>query len=323
MTWAVLHTAALGALFRLGIVDLLASGPKTADELAAAAGAHPGALYRALRTLSAKEVFAEDEEGRFHLTAVSALLRSDGPSFLRGMFELGTLVPFMEATLAIDHSLKTGLPAFDHRHGAPVFEYLKAHSPLDEYFAKGMAGISDGDNAAVAASYDFSGASRVIDVGGGLGGLLVEVLERNPSVRGVLYDRAEILAKPGRVTAAGLDDRVERVTGSFFDSVPEGGDIYLIKRVLHDWDDKTCVSILKNCRRAMSAGGRVLVVDDLVPPGNGPHPSKPLDLYMLVLLPGRERTEREMAALFEEAGLKLARVIPTQASVMISEGVPA
>ncbi|MDI1428475.1 methyltransferase [Polyangium sorediatum] len=323
LAWGCFHAGALNAVMQLRIADRLASRPKTAEELAAEANAHSLSLYRVLRVLASKGVFAEDDDGRFHLTPSAELLRTGVPFSLQGVVQLGTLPPTMEAALHLPHTVKTGECAFDFRHGVGFFEYMSEHPSIGEVFDKAMAGVSDADNRAIAEAYDFGAASRVVDVGGGLGGLLVEVLRRYPSVRGVLYDRLEVVGQPGRIAAAGLDKRVDRMAGDFFTSVPDGADVYVLKRIIHDWADDTCMNILKHCRRAMVAGGRVLVVDALVPPGNTDHPSKALDLCMLTVVPGRERTEAEFAALFHTAGLKIARVIPTANSIAIVEGIAA
>lgn len=322
LAWGCFYASALSAVTQLGIADRLASGPKTAAELASEADAHAPSLYRVLRALASKGVFAEDGEARFHLTPAAELL-CEGPFSLRGSVELATFMPTIEAALHIPHTVKTGECAFDHRHGVGFFEYMKLHPQIGDAFDRGMAGVSDEDNRAIIEAYDFSAASRVVDVGGGLGGLLVEVLRKNASARGILYDRPEVVGQPGRVAAAGLDARVDRVAGSFFTSVPGGADVYLLKYILHDWADDTCVTILKNCRRVMAEGGRVLVIDGLIPLGNGEHPAKGLDLCMLAACPGRERTEPEFASLFQAAGLALARVIPTGSTVTILEGIAA
>jgi hypothetical protein len=323
MSWGHLYAAALNAVAELKIADHLAAGPKTAGELSAAVNAHAPSLYRVLRALAAKGIFAEDAEGRFHLTPTAELLRTDAAVSLRALVLMGTLAPSLEAGIKLLYTVKTGETAFDHVHGTPFFEHLRKHPELGEIFDRGMASFSDTENPRIAASYDFSGASRVVDVGGGLGGLLVEVLRRNPSLRGVLFDRPEVVAQPGRIAGAGFEDRAARAGGDFFVSVPEGADVYMIKRILHDWDDERCVAILKNCRRAMNEGGRVLVIDAVVPPGNVPDPSKSMDLGMLALLTGRERTEAEFAELFAAAGLKLARLIRTPATAAILEGTAA
>ena len=323
LAWGGFYAGALSSVTQLGIADRLVSGPKTAAALATEVNAHASSLYRVLRVLASKGVFAEDAEGRFHLTPAAELLCTGGAFSMQGVVQLGTFVPSIEAAIHIPHTVKTGECAFDHRFGVGFFEYISKRPELAAAFAKGMAGVSDADNRAVVDAYDFSGASRVVDVGGGLGGLLVDVIRKYPSVRGVLYDRAEVVQQPGRIAAAGLDGQVERVAGDFFTSVPGGADTYVLKRILHDWADDMCVTILKNCRRVMAEGGRVLVVDALIPPGNTDHPSKAIDLCMLTLLTGRERIEADFVSLFEAAGLKLARVIPTASGVAILEGVPA
>jgi hypothetical protein len=222
------------------------------------------------------------------------------------------------------HSLRTGKPAFDHTFGAPLFEYLAAHPEEARVFDAAMTGRSAAENAAVLAAYDFSGAGTVVDVGGGQGALLAAILEANPRTRGVLFDRPHVVAaaRP-RLEAAGLaPGRFDLVEGDFFGAVPAGGDIYVLKRIIHDWDDGRARSILRNCRAALSEAGRLLLVELVVPPGNEPSDAKLLDLLMLVYAGGRERTEAEYRDLLASAGFELARVVPTASNVSLVEAVP-
>jgi hypothetical protein len=308
---------------KLGLADLLAGGPRTAEELAAASGAHPRSLARLLRALSSFEVFAERDDGRFELNALGATLRSDGPGSVRAAVIQAGDPTSARACVEMLHSVRTGTPAFDRVFGRPFFDYLAAHPESGAMFDAGMANFSDMENAPIAQSYDFSGARRVVDVGGGHGGFLAEILRANPTLHGVLYDQAQVVRDAPFIHAAGVTDRCTIVAGDFFVSIPAGGDVYVLKRILHDWDDDTCVGMLRRCREAMGASGRVLVVDAVVPPGNDPHPSKVSDLLMLVVLPGRERTAVEFRSLFEDAGLALTRIVPTPTMLSIVEGVPA
>jgi hypothetical protein len=314
---------ALHAAAKLGIADLLASGPRDIEELAAATRAHGPSLYRLLRTLSSAGVFVEDEQCRFALTALGETLRADVPGSVRAaVIWIGDPIHYRSCGGVLT-SVLTGRPAFDGVFGMPCFDYLSAYPEVGRIFNEGMACFAEMENEPIARSYEFPALARVVDVGGGQGGFLVEVLKANPSVRGVLYDLPEVVKSPQLLEAAGVIDRYEAVGGDFFESLPPGADVYVFKRVLHDWDDNTCVSLLRRCHRVMPAGGRVLVVDAVLRPGNDAHPAKIVDLIMLAALTGRERTEPEFRALFAAAGLRLTRVLPTPSPLSIVEGMPA
>jgi hypothetical protein len=218
------------------------------------------------------------------------------------------------------HSVLTGEPAFDSVHATSFFEYLTQHPEAGEWFDRGLANFVTPENAAIVGAYDFTPLECVVDVGGGQGGFLAEIMKAYPRIRGTLYDRPEVVREPAYLTAPVLMKRVEIVAGDFFKSVPTGGDAYLLKRILHDWNDQQCVEILRTCRDAMDAKARILVVDAVIPPGNELHPAKVMDILMMLLFRGRERTEQEFRELFRQAGLKLAKVVPTPSVLSIVEG---
>jgi hypothetical protein len=261
-------------------------------------------------------VFAENRDGHFELTPAAALLQTGA---LRDAVRI-----FNEAAWNaygnLLYSIKTGQPAFEHLYGMGAFDYYKAHPDAQERFDRGMARFADEENRVVASSYDFGKFRRIVDVGGGRGGLLAEILKAYSSVEAVLFDQPQVVANPEYLGAAAVLDRCEIVGGNFFESVPEGADAYMLKRIIHDWNDETSVGILKRCRDAVVDGGRVIVIDAVVPAGNEFHSSKPADLLLMVLLDGRERVEAEFRELFGRAGLKLNRVVPTEAAVSIVEG---
>ena len=205
----------------------------------------------------------------------------------------------------------------------PIFDYLTAHPEDGAIFNGGMAAFSELENPLIAAAYDFPAGARVVDVGGGRGGFIAAVMRAHPSVRGVLYDLPEVVRDAGYLRAAGVVERCEILGGSFFESVPRAADVYVVKRILHDWSDETCIQILANVRRAMHAGGRVLAIDAVLAPRGMPDMNKVSDLLMMVVCPGRERTEHEFRDLFAAAGLRLTRVVPTPSSLSIVEGVTA
>jgi hypothetical protein len=313
-----LHVAA-----RLGVADLLNNGPMSVDELARAVGAHPAALYRLMRLLASEGVFAESEPRRFELTALAMPLRSDVPGSLRARAILDGEEAHWKAWGHLTHSVATGEPAFDRAHGAPFFEYMKAHAAVASSFNTVMTDQNAAAAQAVVEAYDFSGLGTLVDVGGGHGSLLAAILAEYPPLRGILHDQPHVVAgaRP-TLEAAGVADRCDIIGGDFFASVPAGGDAYLLKHILHNWDEPRCAAILKNGRDALPADGRLLVVETLIPAGNEPSYGKYLDLGMLVLLPGRERTEAEYGELLAATGFELSRVIATRSELSILEAVP-
>jgi hypothetical protein len=309
-----LHVAA-----ELGVADLMSDGPQSVAQLAAATGSHPQYLYRLLRMLASYGVFAETNDRSFKLTAMGALLQSGQ---LRDSMRFFSEADW-NAYGALLHNIKSGEPAFNYVNGAALFDYLSTHPESQLRFDLGMANTADAENTIIASAYDFSKYERIFDVGGGRGGFLAAILKVHAHPRGVLCDQPQVVAHPDYLTKAGLSARCDIAACNFLESVPAGGDLYLLKRVLHDWPDDICEGILRRCRDAVSPGGRILVVDAVVPPGNEPHPSKAADLLMMVLLDGRERTEPEFRDLFERSGLKLTRIIPTASVLSFVEGEPA
>ena len=307
----------------LGIADLLAGGPRTVDDLASAAGAHALSLYRILRLLASEDVFAEEEDGRFALTPRAAALRRDaGPVHLQVLFLGGG--PSWQAAGSLLHTVRTGETAFEYVHGMEFFEYYRQHPDERVLFDRLMAANTAPLARALAAGYDFSGIGTVVDVGGGRGALAVELLTSHPHLHGVVFDQPAVVAGAREaIAAAGLTGRCEAVGGDFFEAVPEGGDAYLLKFILHDWDDERSVAILRTCRRAIPPNGRLLVVELLLPPGNAPSLAKTQDVNMLINLGGQERTEAGYRALFAAAGFDLSRTIPVQGELRVIEGIPA
>ncbi|MDY7230350.1 methyltransferase [Hyalangium rubrum] len=313
-------SGALAAVTELGVADRLVQGPKSAALLSEELGTDASSLYRALRLLASAGVFTEDAEGRFGLTPAAELLRSQTQGSLRDAVLMLTQNIFWAPTGELADTIRTGKTPFDRIFGKPFFDYLASDAAAGATFHRGMSSLSDLENGPIARSYDFSPFQKVVDIGGGHGGFLIEVLQSSPKIRGVLFDHAHVLAE-SRIARAGFADRCEHATGDFFQEVPAGADVYVLKRILHDWSDEVCVGILRNCRSAMAPGGRVLVVDTVIPPGNAPHGGKVLDVMMLASLPGRERTEAEFGKLFAQAGLRLSRVIPTPTAMSITEAV--
>jgi hypothetical protein len=310
---------ALALVVEFGIADRIQTAPRTADELAGTLELHPGALYRLLRMLAAEGIFAEDDGGRFHHTPESMVLTTQADGSIRELVRLPWQDIIWATYLQMPHTLKTGEPAFDKAHGLPFFDFLASHPGINQLFDAAMALISAPEDAKVADAFDFGSVNRITDVGGGQGGLLAAILRRYPRVSAVLFDQAQVLAAP-----SGLDDgllaRCELAAGDFFQSVPTGSDAYLLKRILHDWDDAQAVTLLGNCRDALAgnSNGRVLVVEAIIKPGNEPDPIKAQDVGMMLLTEGRERTLAEYQALFQAAGLKLRQVYATQPPARVS-----
>jgi hypothetical protein len=315
---------AIAVAAELGIADHLQTGPKTVEELAQAVGAHAGALYRLLRAVASVGVFVEEEQGRFALTPLAALLLTDTPQSWRAAAIMNGAPWVWQPWGDLLHSVKTGNPAFDHIFGVEFDAYLAQHRDAADTFQAFMD-VATGEEAfAVAPVYDFSGLTTVVDVGGGRGALLGAILQANPHLRGVLFEAPHVMATArAALDAQGVADRCEIVAGDFFEALPAGGDVYLLKWILVSWDDERAVTILQNCHRAMQANGRLLVVERIIPTGNEPFYGKLADLNLLVLYKGRHRTEAEYRALFAAAGFELSRIIPTHSPTAFSviEGV--
>lgn len=297
----------------LGIADLLKDGPKSSDELATSVGANPDALYRVLRTLASVGVFAEVDHRHFTLTPLAATLQTGVPGSFRGAAIFFGDDQNWRPWGELLYSVKTGKPAFEHVFGTGYFEWAFQHAEASDIFSAAATATTGPESVAVAAAYDFSGFRTIVDVGGGKGALMAAILKAYPRMRGVLFDHPHVIAGArDLLEREGVSARCELVAGDFFASVPEGGDAYVLKSVIHDWDDARSATILRNCHRAMKEQGKLLVVERLILPGNEPSYSKLLDLQMMVLVGGRERTEAEFRALFATAGFRLTRVIPTQ-----------
>ncbi len=313
----------LHVVVELGIADLVAERPMTAGELAAATGAHADSLYRILRMLAARGIFSEDDKRRFHLTSAASILRSNVEGSLRDRLRLAWQNLIWASYGELPHTVMTGEAAFERAHGLPLFDYLAENPDANQAFDRAMAQISGPEDAAVAAAYDFGRHQLVVDVGGGTGGLLAAVLSRYPDVEGILFDQPQVVAAPDHLDVD-LLDRCRVVAGDFFESVPADANAYVLKRIVHDWDDATAADLLDRCRAAARSAGRVLVVEAVMRPGNEPDPHKAQDVGMMVLTRGRERTAAEFRSLFGRSGLRLGRIIPVEegSTLSVLVGVP-
>jgi hypothetical protein len=308
----------------LGIADLLQDGPQSVTALAEATGTHAPSLYRLLRALASLGLFSEVDAGIFAQTTLSTFLASDVHGSMRDMARMWGDSWRWRAWGDLAYSIQTGRPAFDHLHGKNLWEYFAEDDPAaGRLFSMAMTSFSEGVTGPVVTAYDYSAFNTVVDIGGAHGGLIRAILRLNPAVRGILFDLPPVIeGARDRIAEDGLTDRCALVAGDFFAEVPAGADAYMMKFILHDWDDDHCVQILRNCRRAIVPTGLVLVVDQVLAPGNAPSFGKILDLEMLTILTGRERTEAEFAALFQAGGFRLTRVVPTASPLSIIEGVP-
>jgi hypothetical protein len=306
-------TACLYAAAELGIGDLLAAGPRTSQDLAQATGAHPRALHRLLRALAAMEVLVEEDD-RFRLTAVGEELRSDRQGGSVRFFGYETNWMVWGSFL---HSVMTGERAFDHVHGMRNWDYYRTHPDAAARFDAAMRAMTSGWAPAIARAYDFSRFAVVVDVGGGDGTLLAEIIRRHPSARGVLFDRPDVVERAQQ-------PRLEKVGGSFLEKVPEGGDAYVMKSVIHDWPDEEAVAILRKCREAMTSAARLLVIERVLPARATPDHLEAFlgDVNMLAGPGGRERTEAEFRELLAAGGFWLERVVPTGTAMSVLESSP-
>jgi hypothetical protein len=309
---------------KLGVADLLKHGPLTIDELAASAATDQTSLLRVLRGLAAVGLFKESSGKSFELTALGQYLRTDVPDSLAPMalFSQDSYLAWGDLL----HAVETGEPAFNHVFGMNRYQYLEQHPDAAVRFNAAMALLSSQLRRAVVAAYDFSRFATAVDVGGGQGGLLLDMLRANPTLSGILFDTASVAGAVGKsFEEAGLAERCNVVAGNFFESVPSGGDVYLLSHVIHNWNDDDSTRILKHCRDAMDDDGTLLIIEMIMPDECGPsfsnYPLVMTDLQMFVMTGGRERTEAEFRALVESAGFELKRIIPTRALESIIECV--
>jgi hypothetical protein len=306
---------------RLKLADLLADGPRSAEDLAPLTGTHGPALHRVLRTLASLGFLTEGKEQQFSLLPLGAVLKSGTPSHSAALLFGGELV--MRSLDELPWSVQTGKTGFARSFGSPLFDWLAAHPTEAALFNDTMIGFHGTEPPAVAAAYDFSVFQTIADVGGSTGNLLATILETHPKPNGILFDLPHVVADaPAFLQQRGLADRIRIEPGSFFDTVPAGADAYVLSHIIHDWNQEQCLTILGHCRRAMNSGGRLLLVEMVLPEGDAPHPGKMLDLVMLAVPGGEERTPSQYGTLLDQAGFRMTRVVPTASLVSIVEAVP-
>ena len=307
----------------LGIADLLADRSRTVDELASSAGAHPDALYRLLRALASIGILREEPGRAFSLTEVGERLRSDSPESIAGWALYVGRPYYWNAWAHLLESVQTGENAFRSVYGKSIWEYREDHPEESAIFDGAMTALTRRVNAALLENYEFDRFGTVVDVGGGHGALVAALLAENPTMQGVLFDQPHVVALArDLLTTAGVADRCQVIGGSFFESVPEGGDAYVLKSIIHDWEDAEVAAILRVCRRAMRADATLLIVERILAPPNEGSAGKFSDLNMLVGPGGRERTVDEFAALFATAGFELEDETPTRSDMSVIAAAP-
>jgi hypothetical protein len=313
----MIHVAA-----ELGVADALAGGPLPVEELARRCAADADALFRLLRGLASVGLFQEGEPRHFALTPLAELLRHDHPQSLRQLARMLGEEHYLSWDGLLE-SVRSGEPAFRRRYGTDVFSWYEAHPRRGEIFAGAMGDFSRQEVAAFLAAYpSFDAIQHLVDVGGCRGQLLEAVLQAHGHIRGTVFDLPSVVH--GLTVPPPLAARLAVQAGDFFASVPLGADAYLLKHIIHDWDDDACLRILGHIRDAMAPGARLLILEPVIPPGNEPFPGKLLDLNMLVMTEGgRERTAEEFAQLLERAGMRLERIVPTGGTISVVEGVAA
>lgn len=316
---------AISVAAELGIADVVGNGSKSAAEIAKAVNASEDGVYRLLRALAGVGLFIGSDKRKFKLTPLGKLLRRDSVETVRGFAcftgHNSTWLPWGE----LRHSVRTGEPAFDHVFGVPIFEYLGKTPEASAVFDGAMTSLSTFESTSVVSAYDFSRFGTVVDIAGGRGLLIATILKANRKTRGILFDLPHVTSGAAdMLRERGVADRCQIVSGDFFTSVPSGADAYIMKHIIHDWDDERAGQLLRNCHRAMPLGAKLLLVDVAIPNGNGAHYGKLLDLEMLALTPrGRERTKEEFCDLLKQSGLRLTRVIPTATYLSVVEAVKA
>jgi len=314
---------ALQVAAELGIADLIAEAPKTADQLSTSLGVQADSLYRLLRALASLGIFKEGHDARFENTSLSEVLRADVPGSVRDYVINAPQDAFLLAWTKFMDVVRTGKPSFKDVNGCDQWEYFRRHSDIAERFNKHMTARTSQVTSALLNSYDFSQFKTLIDVGGGLGTVLASILNKFPQLHGCLYEQSSVIEEAKSfLEAQGVISRCDVISGDFFESVPKGFDGYLMKSVTHDWEDEKALAILKNCRASINKNGKLLIIDTVISRDNAPHPAKWIDLRMLVVYGSRERTEQEFQILLRDSGFKLKQVIALPLPYSLIEAVP-
>jgi hypothetical protein len=321
MTSAALSRA-VSSIAEFGVADLIQTGqPQPVEYLASASKTHAPSLYRTLRFLASHGLFQETENRHFAHTPLSAALRTDAPGSYRAGAQL--FHRLFAAWDGLHHSIQTGEPGFNKVFGTPIFDYIQAHPEMGPIFDAGMTSLNCYETSDMLEAYDFTGIHTLADIGGGNGSLLSAVLLRYPHMKGILFDLGHVVARAKEsLKNAGLAARCSVLEGSFFEGIPAGADAYLFRHIIHDWTDEQCIQILGHCRKVISANGKLLVADCVVPLGNAPSLSKNMDMTMLAFPGGQERTEAQFRSLLKAASFELTSITPTTTMISVVEGIP-
>jgi hypothetical protein len=320
LTGCWLHQS-IYVIAKIGAADLLSGGPQSSEDLSKALRVDANALYRIMRTLASYGLFEEDSKHRFALTPLGTLLQTGVPGSMRAM-AIWNGEPAYRAWGAVLHTIETGQPALGHVLGMKLFDYLAQNHETGRVFDEAMTGLSVQVSQAVVAAYDFSGIKTIVDIAGGQGVLVAAILQAYPEMGAILFDMPSVVeGSRKQLEAVGIAGRCEVVAGNFFEFVPKGGGCYILSSVIHDWDDEQSLRILRNCRSAMDQGSRLLLVECMIPDSPEPFFSKLLDLQMLVMTGGRERTEPQFKDLLAAAQFCLTNIIPTAVPECIVEAL--
>ncbi len=316
-------TQAIYVAAELKIAEALHAKPLSAAEIAEAVGAAPDATHRLLRLLASYSIFTERSDGRFAMTPMADALRADAPNSLRSLAVLMGYHKHWEEWAHLVESVRTGEPSLPKLRGMSAFEHLQADPEYGAVFMGGMANLSDLETGPILTAYDFSGFKTLVDVGGGRGGLLAAILRQATETRGILFDaRAAEAGAAEFLAAQGVADRCVIERGGLFDPIPEGADAYMLKHIVHDWPEAKVLEILKNVRDAISDDGRLLLMEFVPPSADERHPAKWVDLWLMLLVGGKERTSEQYADILSAAGFQLERVTPTAAPISIIQARP-
>jgi ubiquinone/menaquinone biosynthesis C-methylase UbiE len=310
---------AIYAAAKFNIADHLKDGSRSIDDLAKTTSTDPDALFRLLRALASRGVFVESAPRHFALTPLAEPLQGHVPGSKRALALMSGDEQF-RTWAEIEYSIQTGKTAFDKVFGKPIFEYLSEHPDKASIFDSAMVGIHGRESEAVLDAYDFSGMGTVADIGGGNGSQIIALLQRHANLHAILFDLSHVIQRAAdRIQAECLGDRCQMIEGNFFKTIPAGADVYLMRHIIHDWDDEKSLTILRNCYQAMSANSKLLIVESVIPQGNDTFNGKFLDLVMLLIPGGKERTEVEYRDLLDEGGFQLKRIVPTGSEVSVIE----
>jgi SAM-dependent methyltransferase len=316
-------TQAIYVAAELRVAEALRDGPRSPAEIAQMVDAHPEALHRLLRLLASYKIFAERKDGRFALTPMADALRADSPNSMRGIAVLmGHPIHWEDWSYLVD-SVRTGDPSLPKLRGMGAYEYLAANPDYGAVFFGGMGNLSSLETVPILAAYDFSRYGTIVDVGGGGGALLAAILQRARKSRGVLFDSRAVASGAEAVLAeAGVADRCTIEDGDLLDPVTPGGDAYILKHIVHDWPEAKVQEILRNVRKAIGPDGRLLLMEFVTPQDGREHPAKLVDLWLMLLVGGKERTATQYTELLASTGFELTRVVPTVSALAIVEARP-